>query len=128
LFIGYMIFQTIFIISKWLTTTYEIKDKQIHFYQGLFKKRHNRLSITSIQNIQQTTPFYFKPFQVTSLQLLTSATDKRGSVSFTAIPLKQAERIESIVHQLKAQSVGEDGFESQDQKEKLGPESSAALD
>lgn len=101
LFLLFLTYQVIAIVIEWLQTTYEIKDNYIHIYQGLFKKRHNRVALATIQHVQRNTPFYFKPFGITALNLETSATDKRASVAFEAITVEEAKRIEEVLEQVK---------------------------
>src|SRR5690625_2825231 len=94
IFLVFLVYQIFAIVIDWLNTSYEIKHNFIHIYRGLFKKRHNRVPLASVQNVRRTTPFYYKFFKVTSLLLETSATDKRASITFEAITLEEAERIE----------------------------------
>lgn len=101
IFLIFMIYQMIAIVVDWWKTSYEIKNNSIHMYRGLFKKRHNRIPLSSVQNIQRSTPFYFKFFGVTSLNLETSSTDKRASVTFNAITDDEATRIEQELNQVK---------------------------
>src|SRR5690625_222860 len=104
LFIGFIIYQLIAIFIEWFKTSYEIKNNDIHIYRGLFKRRHNRVSLESIQNIQRTTPFYFKLFGVTSLHLETSGADERSSVTFESIKVDEAKRIEKILESEKSRT------------------------
>lgn len=101
-FFIFLIYQLIAIIVQWRNTTYEIKNNHIHMYRGVFKKRHNRVSLATVQNVQRTTPIYFRPFSVTSLHLETSATDRRASITFEAITVDEASKIEKELEQVRA--------------------------
>lgn len=101
IFLAFFIYQMIAIFIEWWKTSYEIKSNSIHMYRGLFKKRHNRIPLTSVQNVQRSTPFYFKFFGVTSLTLETSATDKRASITFDAVTVDEALKIEQALEQGK---------------------------
>lgn len=104
IFLVFLVYQIFAIVIDWLNTSYEIKHNFIHIYRGLFKKRHNRVPLASVQNVRRTTPFYYKFFKVTSLLLETSATDKRASITFEAITLEEAERIEQALDKVKHQT------------------------
>lgn len=105
LLVAYFIYKLFAIVVEWRKTTYEIDHQQFHIYRGLFTRKHNRITLTAVQNVRRETPFYFKPFGVTSLHLETSASDSRGSVTLEAITLEEASAIERALDQAKAKKV-----------------------
>lgn len=79
-------------ILQWWSTKYELKTRSIHISKGVFKKKSNSIPLERVQNVQTSTPWYFKPFSVTSLTLVTSATDEDASVKLEAVKKKKKQR------------------------------------
>lgn len=92
--------QFIIMIANWWKTTYVFTNDSVHQYRGVFKKRHHHMHIEQIENIQQKTPVYFRPFHVTSLVLHTRSTDSKHAITFEAVSDTEAanirERIDSF--------------------------------
>ncbi|MBT2218330.1 PH domain-containing protein [Virgibacillus dakarensis] len=93
-FLAFLVYRLVSLIIEWWKTTYEIKNGSIHIYSGWFTKTDNRVPLDRIQNVQLSTPFYYRIFNLTVLSLQTSATDKEASVKFEAIKKEEAKRIE----------------------------------
>jgi len=87
----------IYLIAAWFVTTYEFKDQTAHMYRGVFKKKHSSVPLYRVQNIQRKTPFYFKWFSATTLSLETGIQEDGAAMSFDAISLEEAERIEQLL-------------------------------
>lgn len=104
IFLLFFTYQIVSILIDWWKTTYEINSQFIHIYRGLWKRRHNRVSLSIVQNVRRITPFYYKPFGVTSLHLETSATDTRATVTFEAITIAEAIRIENELERARSSS------------------------
>src|SRR5690625_839509 len=115
IFLLFFTYQIVSILIDWWKTTYEINSQFIHIYRGLWKRRHNRVSLSIVQNVRRITPFYYKPFGVTSLHLETSATDTRATVTFEAITIAEAIRIENELERARissGQSIAEEKSKS----------------
>ncbi|SET96362.1 putative membrane protein [Salinibacillus kushneri] len=96
-FLMFLVFRFIYLVIEWWNTKYGIKDRSIHFYQGLFKKKNRSIPLKQVQNIQFNSPFFYRMFHLTSLSLETSSTNEEATLKFEAINKKEAESIE---HQL----------------------------
>ena len=100
----FVIISFIQMILQWWSTKYELKTRSIHISKGVFKKKSNSIPLERVQNVQTSTPWYFKPFSVTSLTLVTSATDEDASVKLEAVKKEEAEKIENQVLTLRKES------------------------
>lgn len=96
-FFLFLVIRLVMLIIEWSKTRYLFSEQTIHVKRGLFKKTDHEIRLERIQNIQRKTPFYFKMFGVTSLTLNTKGTGDNASITFEAVTLSEAERIEHIL-------------------------------
>lgn len=102
-FLIFLFVSFIYMIFSWFVTTYEFKDHTVHMYSGVFRKKHSSIPLDRVQNIQRSTPFYFKLFHVTSLTLETGISDEGASMKFEAVTIDEAENIEQYVDDYREQ-------------------------
>ena len=123
-FIIFLLGTFIFLIISWFVTTYEFKNQTAHMYRGVFKKRHTSVPLYRVQNLQRKTPFYFKIFGVTTLTLETGIQQDGADLSFDAVSLEEAGRIEQLLDDYRAEKRAE---EAEDLEEGLDPEAANTL-
>ncbi|NWO13701.1 PH domain-containing protein [Virgibacillus sp.] len=97
LFFVYLIYEFVSVIVTWWRTTYSINESFIEIEQGLFTRKHHQIPYDRIQNVQTNTPFYLRPFHLTTLTLETGAEDEDSSFTFTAITKDEAQQIEYVL-------------------------------
>src|SRR5699024_6127021 len=76
LFLAFLVYRLGTLILEWWNTTYVIEQGAIHIYSGMLKKKENRVPLEQVQNVQWSTPFYYRIFHLTFLSLQTSAADE----------------------------------------------------
>lgn len=107
-FIGFLILSFIRMILNWFMTTYEFKEETAHYYTGVFKKTHRSIPLYRVQNVRRDIPFHFKLFNITSLKLETGMSQDSGSLHFKALSIKEADRIEQLLVEIKLASEQEE--------------------
>lgn len=93
--IAYMIYRVISILFSWKNFKYVITGKNIEITEGRLKKEKRYIPLDRIQSIQQNTTFFHRMVGLTSLTLLTGATDDSSSVKLAVISLPEASNIKS---------------------------------
>jgi len=79
LFLGASVFIVLLGLSAFLQYyffRFRLSDQTIEIKSGVFKKIHLNLPFTRIQNVKIITPFYFRPFDYTTLELDTAGSAK----------------------------------------------------
>lgn len=108
LFIVYLVYALFSIILKWWKTTYTLKKDAVEIEEGVFTKKHHTIPYQRVQNVQSHTPFYLRMFQLTSITLETGAESNDASFTFTALAIKEAQRMEDTLDQFKQQDAEKD--------------------
>jgi len=85
------------IIAGWVSYRYELKEEALHVKQGIFAKSFKTVPLYKIQNIHRRTTMLHKLFHVTALTFETGEAGDDSSLSFPAVTLREAERLEKAV-------------------------------
>lgn len=101
LFIAVLIIGFFAVIIEWWRTKYSINSESIELDEGALFRKHRSIPFQRVQNVQSATPFYLRPFKLTSLTLETGAKNDDASVTFEALKTKEAERIERTLDHYK---------------------------
>ena len=102
-FLTFIIVRLILIVIEWSKTKYEIKNGTIQIKHGVFQRKQNSIPLQEIQNITWRTPFYYRWFGITSLQLETSTTSDTATVQLDAVKVYLAKQIEKLATQYKTE-------------------------
>lgn len=92
--LAYMIYRIISILFSWKNYKYILTDKNIEIIDGRLKKEKRYISLDRIQSVQQNTSFFHRIVGLTSLTLLTGATDDNASAKLEVISHPEAEKIQ----------------------------------
>lgn len=111
LFLLYAIVQLLSIVLDWFTHTYSVEEEALHIRSGVFTKSHRVIPFYKIQNIHRHTSVFHKGLHLTSLTLETGETGDSSSIPLTVIRKKEADWLESYIHQPENVSAG-DGEEA----------------
>lgn len=91
----------VYIILKWITSTYEIKNNSIMIREGVFHKNHRSIPIERIQNHQTTTNFLHRIFGLTSITLETGTSEDDASVKFPVITQQESQQIRDVIQNVE---------------------------
>jgi putative membrane protein len=75
---------------------FKVTDDEIILHKGVLKKEHLTLNFSKVQNVNITTPFYFKPFYLVSCQF-DAAGSAQQEVVLPGIVLKKGEVLRDTV-------------------------------
>lgn len=93
LFILWMIYSMIRPIIVWKTTTFKITDEDVTIERGLLNRKKKSVPFDRVQHIQRNTNWIYRPFQLTSLTLTTSASED-GEIEIPSLTVDEADCIE----------------------------------
>lgn len=93
LFILWMIYSIIRPVIVWKTTTFKITDEDVTIERGLFNRKKKSVPFDRVQHIQRNTNWIYRPFQLTSLTLTTSASED-GEIEIPSLTVEEADFIE----------------------------------
>lgn len=99
--LAYIVYRVISILFSWKNYKYVITAKNIEITEGKLKKDKRYIAFNRIQSVQQHTTFFHRMFKLTSLTMLTGATDDNSNIKLDVISYKEAKRIQ---HQLSLSS------------------------
>ncbi|MGI2328292.1 PH domain-containing protein [Planococcus sp. YIM B11945] len=101
LFSIFFVGATVKMVLNWFFNQYEVSDKSIAIYNGVFVKKQQNIGMGRIQNVQQTTNFLHRLLKLTSLTLETGTSGDEASIKFPVLTYQEADRIKAIVEQAK---------------------------
>ncbi|GIO24787.1 PH domain-containing protein [Oceanobacillus sp. J11TS1] len=93
----YLILNFIYIIIRWLTTSYILNEDYIQMNFGIISRQRRNIPLIQIQNIQQQTTAVLRPFNVTSVILETGSVNKNASIKLNVISKQQADLITNTI-------------------------------
>ncbi|MGY0692483.1 PH domain-containing protein [Virgibacillus sp. FSP13] len=97
LFIAYLVYRLFAVVLEWMRTRYVLGEEAVELDQGVFTRKHRSIPYQRVQNVQSKTPFYLQPFGLTSLTLETGAEGDESSLTFAALKVEEAKRIEETL-------------------------------
>ena len=100
LFILWMIYSIIHPIIVWKTTTFKITDEDVTIERGLLNRKKKSVPFDRVQHIQRNTNWIYRPFQLTSLTLTTSASED-GEIEIPSLTVEEADFIEQAFRREK---------------------------
>jgi len=96
-FVGAFVLLVLNAVLQYLFFRYKIEDSKILIHEGVFKKSQRVISFDKVQNINILQPFYFKFFELVTLQLETAGS-KNNEANLAGINSVNAEKIKLHFH------------------------------
>lgn len=101
--IGYIIY----IILKWMRSTYRLDEEAFYLSTGVFIRSDQTIPITKIQNTQHKHTLFHKIFGVTSVKFDTGMTGNDASITFPIVALKELQDMEAHIEHVLRQKQSE---------------------
>jgi putative membrane protein len=106
----------LYILLKWYTSTYELKEEAIVLHEGVFVKKLRTTTYERIQDHHIQTNFIHKLLGLTSIKLETGTTDDDSTLTFAAVSLEEADRILEFVQRKNSNRVDDQTEEEINEK------------
>ncbi|MCA1024503.1 PH domain-containing protein [Cytobacillus kochii] len=92
-----LILSIIFVIFKWLTTTYKIDEVAFYLREGFFTKHKRTIPFSKVQNVNRHTTFLHKLIGKTSLKFETGMSGDGGTIKFEVLSKEEADHLEDWI-------------------------------
>lgn len=95
-----LILSIIFVIFKWLTTTYKIDEVAFYLREGFFTKHKRTIPFSKVQNVNRHTTFLHKLIGKTSLKFETGMSGEGGTIKFEVLSKEEADHLEDWIEKV----------------------------